>query len=79
VRGAILTRTHQDRNMTTYIIIPTADGASFNIGITGSNGARQTMLGFASEAEAEAWISQDKRLDGTPNPPEARPAVTAAE
>jgi hypothetical protein len=22
------------------------------------------MLGFATEAEAEAWIAQDKRLDG---------------
>jgi hypothetical protein len=50
--------------MTTYIIIPTDNGTSFNIGIAGADGARQTMLGFASEAEAEAWISQDKRLSG---------------
>jgi hypothetical protein len=53
--------------MTTYAIIPSEDGTSFNIGIAGNNGARQTMLGFASVAEAEAWISQDKRLDGTPD------------
>jgi hypothetical protein len=65
--------------MTTYIIIPTEDGSSFNIGVAGSNGARQTMLGFASEAEAEAWISQDKRLDGTPSAHAPDGAAIAAE
>jgi hypothetical protein len=50
--------------MTQYTILPHDDGSSFNIGVAGSNGARQTVLGFASEAEAEAWIDQDKRLDG---------------
>jgi hypothetical protein len=50
--------------MTQYTILPHDDGSSFNIGVAGSNGARQTMLGFASEAEAEAWIDQDKRLNG---------------
>jgi hypothetical protein len=64
--------------MTTYIIIPTDNGSSFNIGVAGSNGARQTMLGFASEAEAEAWISQDKRLSGTPTQHEPGAAATAA-
>jgi hypothetical protein len=54
--------------MTTYTIIPAPDGTSFNIGIAGSNGARQTMLGFASEAEAEAWITQDRRLSQIPQP-----------
>jgi hypothetical protein len=54
--------------MTTYSIIPTADGTGFNISIAGSNGARQTMLGFASEAEAEAWIAQDRRLSEMPSP-----------
>ncbi|HEY4040972.1 MAG TPA: hypothetical protein VGM32_03905 [Rhodopila sp.] len=49
--------------MTTYTIIPNSDGNGFNIGIAGSDGVRQTMLGFASQAEAEAWISQDKRLN----------------
>ncbi|HEY1413429.1 MAG TPA: hypothetical protein VGF36_14885 [Rhodopila sp.] len=48
--------------MTTYTIIPNGDGTGFNIGIAGNDGARQTMLGFTSEAEAEAWIDQDKRL-----------------
>lgn len=44
------------------MIIPNSDGSGFNVGIAGSNGARQTMLGFETEAEAEAWIVQDKRL-----------------
>jgi hypothetical protein len=70
--------------MTTYIIIPTDNGASFNIGIAGADGARQTMLGFTSEAEAQAWISQDKRLNGTPvdsyaAPAEAAPLTPVAE
>lgn len=52
--------------MTTYTIIPTADGSGFQIGVAGSDGARQTMLRIASMEEAEAWITQDKRLnDGT--------------
>jgi hypothetical protein len=55
--------------MTTYTIIPNGDGTGFNISIAGSNGARQTMLGFASEAEAEAWITQDRRLNEQPHLP----------
>jgi hypothetical protein len=52
--------------MTTYTIAPTGDGSGFQIGVAGSDGARQTMLGFTSMEEAEAWIRQDKRLnDGT--------------
>jgi hypothetical protein len=50
--------------MTTYTIVPAGDGTGFHIGVAGSNGARQTMLGFTSKEEAEAWIIQDKRLNG---------------
>jgi hypothetical protein len=50
--------------MTQYIIVPNGDGSGYNIAVSGANGARQTMMGFSSEAEAEAWIAQDKRLDG---------------
>jgi hypothetical protein len=52
--------------MTKYTIMPNGDGDGFNVGIAGSNGARQTMLGFKSEAEAEAWILQDRRLSEPP-------------
>jgi hypothetical protein len=52
--------------MSTYVIIPNSDGSGFNVGIAGADGARQTMLGFESEAAAEAWIIQDKRLGQIP-------------
>jgi hypothetical protein len=54
--------------MTTYTIVPTGDGSSFHIGVAGNDGARQTMLGFDSLAEAEAWIQQDKRLSDRVEP-----------
>jgi hypothetical protein len=54
--------------MTQYIIVPNGDGSGFNITVAGANGARQTMLGFSTEAEAEAWIVRDKRLDGADEP-----------
>jgi hypothetical protein len=53
--------------MTTYTIMPNGDGDGFNVGIAGTNGARQTMLGFQSEAEAEAWILRDRRLSDAPS------------
>ena len=48
--------------MANYIIVLDGSGSSFNVGITGTDGTRQTLLGFATEAEAEAWIMEDKRL-----------------
>ncbi len=63
--------------MTQYIIVPNGDGSGFNISVAGANGARQTMLGFSSEAEAEAWIVQDRRLAGADEPsPEYQSAAT---
>jgi hypothetical protein len=50
--------------MTQYIIVPNGDGSGFNVSVAGADGTRQTLLGFGSEAEAEAWITRDKRLDG---------------
>jgi hypothetical protein len=64
--------------MTTYTIIPTQDGSGFNIGIASANGARQTMLGFASEAEAEAWIIQDRRLSEVHPPPILNASASAS-
>jgi hypothetical protein len=64
VADAILVRADHIPPMTQYIIVPNGDGSGFNIAVAGANGARQTMMGFGTEAEAEAWIAQDKRLDG---------------
>jgi hypothetical protein len=63
--------------MTTYSIVPNGDATGFNISIAGSDGTRQTMLGFESEAEAEAWIVQDKRLSELPAPPVAALSASA--
>jgi hypothetical protein len=63
--------------MTTYTIVPNGDGTGFNISIAGSDGARQTMLGFASKAEAEAWIVQDRRLSQVPTPQMSDASVSA--
>jgi hypothetical protein len=49
--------------MANYTITPAGDGSGFQIGLVDSDGARHTMLGFTSMAEAEAWIVQDKRLN----------------
>ncbi|WP_428484081.1 hypothetical protein [Rhodopila sp.] len=54
--------------MSTYTIVAVGDGSGFNIGVAGANGTRQTILGFKSEAEAEAWIVQDKRLNDATSP-----------
>jgi hypothetical protein len=49
--------------MATYTVTAEACGTGFRVGIVGTNGTRQTMLGFSTEAEAEAWIISDRALD----------------
>ena len=49
--------------MPTYTVIPQAD-QTFHVAIVGHDGARQTILGFATEADAAAWIARD-RLQST--------------
>jgi hypothetical protein len=46
--------------MATYTVIPKVDHTGFHVAIVGSDGVRQTILGFATQADAEAWISRDK-------------------
>jgi hypothetical protein len=47
--------------MPAYTLIPRPDGG-YDIQIVGADGAHQTMLGFRTEADANAWIAEDKRL-----------------
>jgi hypothetical protein len=58
--------------MTTYTIAPNPDGLSgFVVEVLSVNGVHQTMLGFATEADAEEWIASDKERDrnaGAPAP-----------
>lgn len=47
--------------MATYRIIPKVDRTGFDVAIVGNDGARQTLLGFKTHADARAWIARDKR------------------
>ena len=46
--------------MASYTVIQKVDQPGFQVAIVGSDGVRQTILGFATQADAEAWISRDK-------------------
>ena len=50
-------------SMNTYTIVPHSDGLGYDILIVSDNGVRQTILGFKTEADAEAWIDDDKKRD----------------
>ena len=51
--------------MTNYTIIQKHDHTGFCVAIVGSNGTRQTVLGFKTQADARAWIAWDKWLSTT--------------
>ena len=60
--------------MARYTIVPRTSPPGFDVAVEGANGARQSMLGFATEADAQAWITQDQRLSEAADPfaPSAR-------
>jgi hypothetical protein len=47
--------------VTIYEVSAHRGGSGFNVHIAGFDGARQTMLGFETEAAAEAWIATDRQ------------------
>ena len=47
-----------------YKVSAHADGSESAVYVIGSDGARQTMLGFETEADAQSWIENDKARDG---------------
>jgi hypothetical protein len=49
--------------MASYTVTAETSGTGFRVGIVGTNGTVQTMLGFSTEADAEAWIVSDRALD----------------
>jgi hypothetical protein len=55
-------------DMATYSVTAYGDPVTFSVGIVGDDGARQTMLGFVSQAAAESWIAQDQRKDANSPP-----------
>lgn len=57
--------------MTTYKVVPNQDNSGHNVEVVSDNGVHQTMIGFASEVEAERWIESDRQRDrnaGAPPP-----------
>jgi hypothetical protein len=48
--------------MATYTITPKADRPGFNVSILDGRGTLQTTLDFANKAEADAWVTQAKRM-----------------
>ena len=52
-------------SMDMYAVTPNTTGAGFQVTVAGSNGVRQTILGFVTEAEARGWITQDTLLTNT--------------
>ena len=54
-------------NMTDYRVIQ-RDDLSFAVEVTRTGALSQLAAGFATEAEAEAWIAQDKRLSEAADP-----------
>ena len=54
--------------MATYRIIPKVDRTDFDVAIAGNDGARQTLLGFKTHADAQAWIARDKRSSTADDP-----------
>jgi hypothetical protein len=57
------TRTLICRRMATYTVTPKADRSGFTVSILDGEGALQTTLGFAREADADAWITQATRMN----------------
>jgi hypothetical protein len=54
--------------MATYTVTRAEKGRDgFDVQIVGDDGVRQTMLGFTTEAEAEAWIIDDTRTTASDN------------
>jgi hypothetical protein len=54
--------------MSKYDVRPADSGIGFDIVVLGGNGARNTLLGFGTEIEAQAWIARDKRLNDHTDP-----------
>jgi hypothetical protein len=54
---------------TTYTIVSDTDGPGFIVEVLSVNGIHQKMLGFATEADAEGWITSDRERDRNAGPP----------
>ena len=55
-------------HMASYAITVRGDPAGFDVEIVARDGVRQTMIGFKTQADAEAWIVRDARLNRMTDP-----------
>jgi hypothetical protein len=49
--------------MASYAITVRGDPAGFDVEIVARDGVRQTLIGFKTQADAEAWIVRGARLN----------------
>jgi hypothetical protein len=54
--------------MSQYIVRSSSSGVGFDIAVIGGDNARNTLLGFDTEMEAQRWIARDKRLNDHTDP-----------
>jgi hypothetical protein len=51
--------------MATYAVVPRVDHTGYDILVKDDNGARHTILGFRTMVAAEAWIADDRLVNGS--------------
>ncbi|MGE4047209.1 MAG: hypothetical protein AB7F35_20265 [Acetobacteraceae bacterium] len=49
--------------MATYTVMRRKRQTGYRVDVVGDDGSRHTILGFDTEAEAQAWIEKDQRLE----------------
>ena len=55
-------------HMASYAITVRGDQAGFDVEIVARDGVRQTMIGFKTQADAEAWMVRDARFNRMTDP-----------
>jgi hypothetical protein len=63
----ISTRPHVLK-MSTYTIVESPDQSGYEVQIEGTDGVRQSVLGFDTQELAQAWIRQDQALNRAADP-----------
>ncbi|MEJ0017306.1 MAG: hypothetical protein WDN25_12195 [Acetobacteraceae bacterium] len=53
--------------MANYTVVPRSADDGFDVAVIGGDGARQTVLNFRTQADAEAWIMQDEEHERRQN------------
>jgi hypothetical protein len=72
--GSLLTgiapsqKTSSNCHMASYAITVRSDQAGFDVEIVAHDGVRQNMIGFKTQADAEAWIVRNAQLHRTTDP-----------